>query len=46
VADHLIPNQVTGVFEFQGERQRGKYSVFKGLENPLSAQIQRNEAVA
>src|SRR5689334_12713815 len=40
VADHLIPNQVLGFFEFFRERERGKFSVFKGLQKPLSAQIQ------
>jgi hypothetical protein len=29
VADHLIPNQVLGFFEFFRERERGKFSVFK-----------------
>jgi hypothetical protein len=24
VADHLVPNQVLGFFEFQGERERGR----------------------
>jgi hypothetical protein len=42
VADHLIPNQVLGFFEFFRERERGKFSVFKGLQKPLSAQVQRN----
>jgi hypothetical protein len=42
VADHLVPNQVTDVFEFQGERERGKFFVFKGLQKPLSAHIQKN----
>ena len=42
VADHLVPNQILGFFEFQGERERGKLSVFKGLKKPLSAQIQEN----
>jgi hypothetical protein len=40
--EHLVPNQVLGFFEFQGERERGKFSVFKGLQKPLSAQIQGN----
>ena len=40
VADHLVPKQITGFFEFQGERERGKFSVFKGLHKPLSAQLQ------
>jgi hypothetical protein len=43
VADHLVPNQVLGLFEFQGEREREKFFVFKGLQKPLSAQIQGNE---
>jgi hypothetical protein len=34
------PNQVLGFFEFFRERERGKFSVFKGLQKPLSAQIQ------
>jgi hypothetical protein len=42
VADHLVPNQVLGFFEFFRERERGKFSVFKGLQKPLSAQIQEN----
>jgi hypothetical protein len=42
VADHLVPNQVLGFFEFFRERERGKVSVFKSLQKPLSAQIQRN----
>ena len=42
VADHLVPNQVLGFFEFFRERERGKFSVFKGLQKPLSAQIQGN----
>jgi predicted DNA-binding protein with PD1-like motif len=42
VAGHLFPNQVTDVFEFQGERERRKFSIFKGLQKPLSAQIQEN----
>jgi hypothetical protein len=33
-------NQVLGFFEFQGERERGKFSVFRGLQKPSSAQIQ------
>jgi hypothetical protein len=41
VADYLVPNQILGFFEFQGERERGKFFVFKGLQKPLSAQIQR-----
>jgi hypothetical protein len=40
VADHLVPNRILRLFEFQGERERGKFSVFKGLQKPLSAQIQ------
>jgi hypothetical protein len=40
VADHLVPNQVLGFFEFFRERERGKFFVFKGLQEPLSAQIQ------
>jgi hypothetical protein len=40
VADHLVPNQVLGFFEFFRERERGKFSVFKGLQKPSSAQIQ------
>ena len=40
-AEHMVPNEVLGFFEFQGERERGKLSVFKGLQKPLSAQIQR-----
>jgi hypothetical protein len=40
--DHLIPNQVLGFFEFFGERERGKFFLFKGLQKSLSAQIQRN----
>jgi hypothetical protein len=43
VADHLVPNQVLGFFEFFRERERGKFSVFKGLQKPLSAQIQEIE---
>jgi hypothetical protein len=42
VADHLVPNQVLGFFEFFRERERGKIFVFKGLQKPLSAQIQSN----
>jgi hypothetical protein len=42
VADHLVPHQVLGFFEFFRERERGKVSVFKGLQKPLSAQIQGN----
>jgi hypothetical protein len=42
VADHLVPNQVLGFFEFFREKERGKFSVFKGLQKPLSAQIQEN----
>jgi hypothetical protein len=34
VADHLVPNQVLGFFEFFRERERGKFSVFKGLQKP------------
>jgi hypothetical protein len=41
VADHLIPNRILRLFEFQGERERGKFSVFKGLQKPLPAQIQK-----
>jgi hypothetical protein len=40
VADHLVPNRILRLFEFQGEREREKYSVFKGLQKSLSAQIQ------
>jgi hypothetical protein len=43
VADHLVPNQVLGFFEFFRERERGKFSVFKGLQKPLSAHIQNIE---
>jgi hypothetical protein len=32
VADHLVPNQVLGFFEFFREKEREKYSVFKGLQ--------------
>jgi hypothetical protein len=32
VADHLVPNQVLGFFEFFRERERGKFCVFKGLQ--------------
>jgi len=35
VADHLVPNQVLGFFEFFRERERGKFSVFKGLQKPF-----------
>jgi hypothetical protein len=42
VADHLVPNQVLGFFEFFRERERGKFFAFKGLQKPLSAQIQGN----
>jgi hypothetical protein len=42
VADHLVPNQVLGFFEFFRKRERGSFSVFKGLQKPLSAQIQEN----
>lgn len=31
--DSLVPNQVLRIFEFQGEREKGKYSIFKGLQN-------------
>lgn len=31
--DLLIPNQVLRIFEFQGEREKGKYSTFKGFQN-------------
>jgi hypothetical protein len=41
VVDHLVPNQVLGFFEFFRERERGKFFLFKGLQKPLSAQIQR-----
>jgi len=40
VADHLVPNQVLGFFEFFRERERGKFFIFKGLQKPLSAQMQ------
>jgi hypothetical protein len=33
VADHLVPNQVLGFFEFFRERERGKFPVFKGLQS-------------
>ncbi|HET9183302.1 MAG TPA: recombinase family protein [Candidatus Angelobacter sp.] len=36
------PEPDSRVFEFLGERERGKFSVFKGLQRPLSAQIQGN----
>jgi hypothetical protein len=36
----MVPNQVLKTFEFQGEREREKFSVFQGLQKPLSAQIQ------
>jgi hypothetical protein len=42
VADHLVPNQILGFFEFFREREREKVSVFEGLQKPLSAQIQEN----
>jgi hypothetical protein len=42
VADHLVPNQVLGFFEFFRERERRKFSVFKDLDKPLSGQIQEN----
>jgi hypothetical protein len=42
VADHLIPNRILGFFEFQGEREGEKLSVFKGLQSLLSAQTQGN----
>jgi len=32
VADRPVPNQVLGFFEFYRERERGKFSVFKGFE--------------
>jgi hypothetical protein len=32
VADHLVPNQILGFFVFFRERERGKVSVFKGLQ--------------
>jgi hypothetical protein len=39
VVEHLFPNRISGFFEFC--RERGRF-VFKGLQKPLSAQIQRN----
>jgi hypothetical protein len=42
VADHLVPNRILGFLEFFRERERGEFSVFKGLQKPLSARIQRN----
>jgi hypothetical protein len=39
VADHLVPNHVLGFFEFQGERERGKVSVFKGLQKTLVCRL-------
>src|SRR6266704_1478610 len=35
VVDHLVPNQVRGSFESLGESERGKFSVFKGLQKPF-----------
>jgi hypothetical protein len=43
MADHLVPNQVLGFFEFFRERERGKFSVFKGLQKLLSAQFNKIE---
>ena len=34
VADHLVPNQVLGFFEFFTEREREKLFVSKGLQKP------------
>ena len=42
VADHRAPNGVSGFLEFFRERERGSFLFFKGLQKPLSAQIQRN----
>jgi hypothetical protein len=42
VVDHLVPNQVRGSFESLGESERENGSLFKGLEEPFSAQIQGN----
>jgi hypothetical protein len=33
VVDHLVPNRILRLFEFQGERERGKFFVFKGLQS-------------
>jgi len=40
VADPLVPNRVLGFFEFFREREGGTILVFKGLQKPLSAQVQ------
>jgi hypothetical protein len=41
MADHLVPNQVLGFFEFFRERERGKRFGIKSLQKLFSAQIQR-----
>ena len=42
VVDHLVPEPGFWLFEFFRERESGKLFVFKGLQKPLSAQIQEN----
>jgi hypothetical protein len=43
VVDHLVPNQVLGFFEFFRERERGKFSVFKGLQEPYRRRFKNFE---
>jgi hypothetical protein len=33
MADHLVPNQVLGFFEFQGERERGSFLFSKACKS-------------
>jgi hypothetical protein len=42
VADHLIPNQVLGFFEFFRERERGEVFCFKGLQKAIIGADSRN----
>ena len=42
VADHLVPNQVLGFFEFFRERERGKYFCFQRLTKAFIGADSRN----
>jgi hypothetical protein len=37
VVDHLVPNQATDVFEFQGERERGSFLFSKACRTFIGA---------
>jgi hypothetical protein len=42
VADHLIPNRILSLFEFQGEREREKFFFFQRLAKAFIGADSRN----